>query len=306
MPRKRPNEEEGEVSDEPSAKRNKVSTSENEDKDAIGKEASDAPEKKDVDEKAEPSEAHKKIEETKPNVPLVEENAEDISDFGESDEEILNKESNVEEGENEENVLDEGEVKDDDNQLDEGEVKDDEDPLEDGERTSEDGPKADDAAEAKSRSGSRRSTSEGHGLLEGISDEELEESDKEDAESKTKARIANALGVDWSELLSAPKTEETSEEEKSSSLKDDWSMLAIVKRTGISEALCGGKEHYEKILEELNEGVEEEKQFKPVSKFASMDVYLRRRAERRKLLYSDLGPFGQGLTAKKDLRARYE
>ena len=196
---KEPIEEEGEVLDEPAAKKQRID-GEEENEDGVG--------------------------------------AEDFSDIGESDDEILTKDNLPEEEEG----------------LD-GET---------GETSSR-------------RSSGVKSKSENE-LLEGISDEDLEDMSADEEESKTKAKMADALGVgtdlflylnriyplylflkcaqvDWSELMTR-RDEVASNGVESDTLKKKWSMASILNRVGLSEEGMGGKECYDDFVSKVNQEIE--------------------------------------------------
>lgn len=178
--------------------------------------------------------------------PLVDENAEDISDIGDSDDEILNKDP----------VLDPSPEEQVEPALEAGELtpKDEELPITESRNSlsRDSGDKKGDGKHELAEKGSESLHSNedkmDNDLLEGISDEDLALSDED--EIKTKAKIADALGADWSELMSKP-------EEKapvSTSLREKWSLLSIVKSVGISKDLLG-PEKYAKFLEKVNKDV---------------------------------------------------
>ncbi|XP_059078909.1 serine/arginine repetitive matrix protein 2-like isoform X2 [Tigriopus californicus] len=286
--KKRSLEEEGEVDEEvlPSAKKVKLDVSGVSDAELSSKTDEDEP-KRTAKVDMQPIPASPK--------PLVDENAEDISDIGDSDDEILNKDP----------ILDPSPEEKLEPALEAGELtpKDEEQPILESRSTptralgDKKGESKLESAEKGSESLHSNEDKMDNDLLEGISDEDLALSDED--EIKTKAKIADALGADWSELMSRP-------EEKapgSTSLREKWSLLSIVKSVGISKNLLG-PEKYAKFLEKVNKDVPESEQFKPVSDLAGLDVTRRRNALEFNQLYAQLKPYGEGLTGLKDRAIR--
>ena len=61
---------------------------------------------------------------------------------------------------------------------------------------------------------------------------------------KTNARLADALGADWSQLLQkeAPKIVERGD------ARNRWTVSEIIRRIGLSQKMMGGQEAYNKFL----------------------------------------------------------
>lgn len=173
------------------------------------------------------------------------------------------KKANEEEGE----VTDEPKVKKAEEEEEEGETKeDDEDMRKDlSDIDSEDDilnkegkeeQNEDELESSAAKSGSRRSTEEARDrsetdLLEGISDEDLDVSDDDETKS-AKAKMVDALDVDWSKLMVKQEAERP---RVKGSLKKRYSTLSMLKRVGLSKNLMG-EEAYNKFVEEANEGAE--------------------------------------------------
>lgn len=223
--------------------------------------------------------------------------AEPFSDFGESDDELLSKEVALPEN--------------DDNEKEEGEAVEEE--LEEGEERKEEGEAEDDDEEEEGEANSSRSSSRSNndnmerkrksdGLLEGISDEDLEAISEEDEEKEaksTKAKMADALGVDWSQMLAV------NNEEKSETVKSDkWSPAAMLNKLGLAKTFLSEKA-YKKIVQSVNESVEDEnKKFNPSHDVALVDVSRRKRVEERKILFAQMGRQTTALTTRKDTDIR--
>lgn len=146
--------------------------------------------------------------------------AEDFSDIGESDEEILNQEPST--------------------------------------ATIEEDPKSEpEAAIQESKKDSEHESDqemkENEDLLEGISEEELDVSD-DDKEDKVK--VADALGVDWSQLITPKATEnqesKANDEKSASSFRKYWSPSAIISRMGLPTSILK-PEFCQEIMADLNE-----------------------------------------------------
>ena len=82
-------------------------------------------------------------------------------------------------------------------------------------------------------------------LLEGISEEELDVSDDE----KDKVKVADALGVDWSTLIT-PK--ETKNNEIAGSFRKQWTPGAIFSRIGLPKRLLKPGQ-YDDIIKKLHD-----------------------------------------------------
>merc|ERR1712223_1511867 len=82
-------------------------------------------------------------------------------------------------------------------------------------------------------------------LLEGISEEELDVSDDE----KDKVKDADALGVDWSQLITPKEVKES--KVAAGSLRKQWTPGAIFSRIGLPKSLLKPG-LYDEIIEKLN------------------------------------------------------
>ncbi len=159
---------------------------------------------------------------------------EDFSDIGDSDEEILNKE-NDQEGEND--VM-EDKAEDGDKSV--GEVVDEDE--------------ADADPEAQDLYHDDSNAKESDLNLEGISDEDLDISDTDEEAKGKKTKLADALGVDWSQLI----TTTSKPEAESKKASKNWTPAAIFNRIGLPKSyLPNGA--YDRIIDEINAQVPEGK-----------------------------------------------
>ena len=85
-------------------------------------------------------------------------------------------------------------------------------------------------------------------LLEGISEEELDVSD-EDKDQKVK--IADALGVDWSQLITTKESKDSVQMNNSGSFRHQWSPAAIFSRIGLPKNLLRPGQ-FEEVIEKVN------------------------------------------------------
>ena len=116
---------------------------------------------------------------------------------------------------------------------------------------------------------------------------------------KTNARLADALGADWSQLLQkeAPKIVERGD------ARNRWTVAEIIRRIGLSQKMMGGEEAYNKFLEKINSNLAESEKVelvdpRPWKHMASSA----RREEGRKLLSSLSGC--RALSARADINIR--
>ena len=143
---------------------------------------------------------------------------EDFSEIGESDEEIFNQHNEEREEEEEEDM-----------------EKEEREELEENVPTTQDTSFNEDKLKESD-------------LLEGISEEELDVSDEE---KDQKVKIADALGVDWSQLIT-PKESEKSQSDEPGTFRKQWTPAAIFSRIGLPKSLLGSEE-YEAVIKEVNE-----------------------------------------------------
>ena len=187
--------------------------------------------------------------------------AEDFSDFGDSDDDILNQEeSDSREG---------------------GELRD-----------------------ADSRTASRLSLKndeqkEGDMTDFDRDDTNLTSANESEDTIKSNARLADALGADWSQLLQKEKVKapETGDARKR------WSLAEIIRRVGLSQELIGGKEKYDEFLENLNKDLPEEDKVVLLDPRPWKHVALTRKRAQEKALFSDLGGC-RALSARADINIR--
>ena len=117
---------------------------------------------------------------------------------------------------------------------------------------------------------------------------------------KTNARIADALGADWSQLL---KPKEESDDVKQGNARKRWSMPEIIKRVGLSQKLMGGKEKYDQFLEKLNADLPEDEKVVLLDPRPWMHVIKTNKLAREKSLFTDLGGC-RALSARADINIR--
>lgn len=194
--------------------------------------------------------------------------AEDFSDFGDSDDDILNQEDDS---------------KDD---VKEGDSK------------------------TSSRSGSprggigRRKRGD-QGVLEVLGkkgEEEEEETVKGEQEAvvESNARLADALGADWSVLL---KPKEERKEREEGAARKRWSGAEIFRRIGLSKELLG-EDEYAKVLGRVNAELPDSQKVNLLSPVAGLHVALTANKDEEKRLLSDFGHGARALSARADVNIR--
>jgi len=187
--------------------------------------------------------------------------AEDFSDFGDSDDDILNQEeSDSREG---------GELRDNDSRP-------------------------------ASRMSQKDSKKDGD-ISEFDKDETNITSANESEETiKTNARIADALGADWSQLL---QKKETVPDAEVGDARKRWSLPEIIKRVGLSQKMMGGEENYNQFLEKLNKDLPEDEKVVLLDPRPWMHVIKSSKIAREKTLFTDLGGC-RALSARADINIR--
>ena len=139
-------------------------------------------------------------------------------------------------------------------------------------------------------------------LLEGISEEEFELSD-EDVEKDDKLKVADALGVDWSQLITPKDDNTTREKNVQRSFRKQWTPEAIFSRIGLPKSLMRPG-HYEQVLERLNKnkkGEEVEKRIKMYHPVAAIHAFHHDKLEKAK---ADSLRRKPALSARSDLQQR--
>jgi len=188
--------------------------------------------------------------------------AEDFSDFGDSDDDILNQE---------EDSKDEGK---------------------DSKTSSRSG---------SPRGGIGRRKRADQGVLEvlGEKGEEAEEvKGEQEALVESNARLADALGADWSVLLK-PREERREE----GAARKRWSGAEIFQRIGLSKELLG-EEEYKKVLDKVNADLPEAQKVNLLSPVAGLHVALTANKEEEERLLSDFGHGARALSARADINIR--
>ena len=143
--------------------------------------------------------------------------------------------------------------------------------------------------------GEQPDVSRDNDLLEGISEEEFELSDDEHKVSKVK--VADALGVDWSQLIT-PKEAKPKDVNTKRSFRDKWTPAAIFSRIGLPKSYMRPG-HYEEVLQDINKNLEEgQEKVEMLHPIAAIHAYYKRKqstvCEERK----------PALTARADLDLR--
>lgn len=212
---------------------------------------------------------------------------EEFSDFGDSDDEILNKEANCEV---EAAGGEEGEVAEEEEALAENlSLKSEQQPLHKEKEVD------DERESAKSGSSARKDSD----LLEGISDEDLDISD--DDESRTKAKLVDALGVDWSQLMTSKEAIPPLKSETGSARKR-WTAAAIFNRIGLPKAYLD-QDFLDSLIEKANSQTGGGEKVELLHPIAGLHCQLKARQEERKNCFA-LGPFTRALSARKDIAIR--
>ena len=183
--------------------------------------------------------------------------AEDFSDFGDSDDDILNQEeSDSREG---------------------GEVRD-----------------------SESRPTSGLSGKKDGDLGEFERDEATVSSANESEETiKTNARLADALGADWSQLLQ----KETPRVAERGDARKRWSLAEIIRRVGLSQKMIGGEENYNRFLAKINSDLPEEEKVVLLDPRPWQHITKTSKLAAEKKLLTELGGC-RALSARSDINIR--
>merc|ERR1712226_360527 len=118
----------------------------------------------------------------------------------------------------------------------------------------------------------RKRNSKHDGLLEGISDEELydvsdEENGDKNSQKGQSAKLADALGVDWSQLselkqkqknLSNEENETDEKQVQAEIRRKRWTPIAIFNRIGIPKSFLS-EEFYQSFVKQLNDNAQDGK-----------------------------------------------
>ena len=189
--------------------------------------------------------------------------AEDFSDFGDSDDEILNQEeTDSREG---------GELRDGDSRP----------------------PSRLSQRERKRREGRE-------GVLADIDTEDATTASANESEEtiKSNAKLADALGADWSQLIpkEKPQLVETGDARKR------WSVAEIVRRVGLSKKFLG-EEAYHKTLEKINANLPASEKVVLLDPVAGLHCAKRARLAEQETLLTDLGGC-RALSARADINMR--
>ena len=178
--------------------------------------------------------------------------AEDFSDFGDSDDDILNQE-----------------------ESDSRDLKD-------------------------SRPSSRLSQSDDKkDDLDEFNDSNISSVNESEETLKTNARVADALGADWSQLLSKEKTPSSTPGDA----RKRWTLPEIIKRVGLSKDMMGGEEPYNKFLDKLNADLPDDEKVVLLDDRPWMHAIKLKKQEREKSLFTDIGGC-RALSARADINIR--
>eukprot|EP00092_Neocalanus_flemingeri_P037032 GFUD01040315.1.p1 GENE.GFUD01040315.1~~GFUD01040315.1.p1 ORF type:complete len:594 (+),score=209.90 GFUD01040315.1:93-1874(+) len=189
--------------------------------------------------------------------------AEDFSDFGDSDDEILNQEeTDSREG---------GELRDGDSRP----------------------PSRLSQRERKRREGRE-------GVLADIETEDANTASANESEEtiKSNAKLADALGADWSQLIPKEKTQlvETGDARKR------WSLVEIIRRVGLSKNLLG-EDAYNNTLDKINSALPDCEKVVMLDPTAGLHCAKRARLAEQAILLTDLGGC-RALSARADINIR--
>ena len=139
-------------------------------------------------------------------------------------------------------------------------------------------------------------------LLEGISEEEFELSDEDNVEKDDKLKVADALGVDWSQLITPKGDNSSNRAENVQSFRNQWTPEAIFSKIGLPKSLMRPG-HYEQILERLNKDKkgEDEEHIKMHHPIAAIHAFHHDKLEKSK---ADSLRRKPALSARSDLQQR--
>ena len=163
---------------------------------------------------------------------------EDFSDIGESDEEILNQDNEKAEDQEPAKVPAENEAPEEETIVKDEIVENESTADNENDKGSPNHPEDMESPASKVKESD---------LLEGISEEELDVSDEE---KEDRVKIADALGVDWSQLIT-PKEVKDDKIGTPGSFRQQWTAGAIFSRIGIPSTLLKPGV-YDKIMDNLN------------------------------------------------------
>ena len=122
---------------------------------------------------------------------------------------------------------------------------------------------------------------------------------------RSNARLADALGANWAELLGDKKDSQAGDTAAvQGEARRRWTLPEVVRRTGLSRSLLGGETQYRAALELVNSGVKESERVEPLSACPGRHWALRSRAAQRASLFQ-LGGC-RALSARADLAIRRE
>lgn len=115
---------------------------------------------------------------------------------------------------------------------------------------------------------------------------------------KSNAKLADALGADWSQLIpkEKPQLEETGDARKR------WSFAEIIRRVGLSKKFLG-EEAYNKTLEQINADLPESEKVVLLDPVAGLHVAKRARLAEQETLITDLGGC-RAMSARADINIR--
>jgi len=136
---------------------------------------------------------------------------------------------------------------------------------------------------------------------------------EDDEDSREKAKLADALGVDWSQLLNLQKQQK--EEQLRAKEENDnaaavaaarrayWTPIAIFNRIGLSKRLMGDK--YEETIKMIEQTAQEGEKLELLHPVAGIHCAMRSLREKRKNLFK-VGPFARAISAREDIALRRE
>jgi len=189
--------------------------------------------------------------------------AEDFSDFGDSDDEILNQEeTDSREG---------GELRDGDSRP----------------------PSRLSQKERKRREGR-------DGVLSDIETEDTNTASANESEEtiKSNAKLADALGADWSQLIPKEKPNQV----ETGDAKKRWSVAEIVRRVGLSKKFLG-EDGFKRTLDQINSNLPDSEVVVLLDPVAGLHCAKRARLAEQETILTDLGGC-RALSARADINIR--
>jgi len=138
----------------------------------------------------------------------------------------------------------------------------------------------------------------------------LENSNKTDENKESKpeigkenAKIADALGVDWSRLVAGEADKSDSLTTAAGVARSNWSGAEIIRRIGLSKQYLG-EAAYNQVLEEINHSLPKDQQVELVDPVAALHVQKMKRRDADRQIMSCTASYSRALSARMDLLMR--